>query len=874
MKNMPKASWILLILMLSFSSTFSQDQCKAVGWATQNGGTTGGGSATPVTVSTLADLQMQAKASGAKVIYVSGTMGAGVSTRVSVAANKTIIGLPGAKLFGGFDVKANNIIIRNMIVQGPGAVDVDGVDCITIEGASNIWIDHCELYDGQDGNMDITNEANYVSVTWCKFYYTSASKNHQFCDLIGSSDSKTSDRGKLKITFMYNWWAQGCKERMPRVRFGQVHVVNNYFGCTGNNHCVRAGLEADLLVESNYFDNVKLPIDLYENNFTAVTSRNNTFVNTSGNTAGSGTAFTPPYTLSIAPSANVKSLVTAACGAGATMSSPTACACGTTTPPPSKFTLTTTVTPSGAGSVANSPTGSSFDSATMVTLTATVNSGYQFIGWSGGASGTSTSTTVTMNSNKAVTANFRAIPKYNVTTTVAPSGGGTVAVTPSATTYDSGTVITVKATPASGYSFTNWNGDASGTVTSVSVTVNSNKNITANFQVVQVTAYTLTTSSNPAVGGTISKNPNAASYNSGTSVALTVTPASGYMFTGWSGDASGTSTSVNVIMTANKTVTANFRAIPKYTITTSVLPAGGGTVSLSPSAATYDSGTVVTATAIPASGYSFVNWSGDASGTAAATTITANGNKNITANFQVVQSGGSSTIRIEQSATPSTGLCSYDGIISSNSGANDSKVINLTNSSGKGITWRVNVPSNGTYTLVWRYTNSGSGNATTAKFLVNGATINSAISFPKTNGSTTFSTVTATVSFSAGINVIRLETTVSSAFADIDWLEITGDSPTPGNCLASRPTIDESNAAVFPNPAKDNVTIHYNMISSNKVSIKIFDSFGRLVEDLGSKSVTAGDQQLQYNVAGKAPGVYNIVLTGSAETKILKLVVN
>ena len=138
----------------------AQDLCSVVGWATQNGGTTGWGTAAPITVSTITDLQTQAKATGSKVIYVSGVLGAGVSTRVAVAANKTIIGLPGAKLIGGFDVKANNVIIRNMIVQGPGAVDVNGVDCITIDKASNVWIDHCTIYDGQDGNMDITNGAN------------------------------------------------------------------------------------------------------------------------------------------------------------------------------------------------------------------------------------------------------------------------------------------------------------------------------------------------------------------------------------------------------------------------------------------------------------------------------------------------------------------------------------------------------------------------------------------------------------------------------------------------------------------------------------------------------------------------------------------
>ncbi|RYY83519.1 MAG: hypothetical protein EOO15_21215, partial [Chitinophagaceae bacterium] len=400
MTTTPFRVLLLAGALLLGTASYSQN-CTLSGWATQNGGTTGGGSATPITVSTLADLQAQAGGSGAKVIYVSGSIGSGVGTRVVVTANKTIIGMPGAQLYGGFDVKnTSNVIIRNMKVRGPGAVDVDGVDCITIQTATNVWIDHCEIWDGQDGNLDISNDANYVTVSWTKFLYTSASSNHQFCNLIGSSDTRTSDRGKLKVTFVNNWWGPGCKERMPRVRFGQVHVVNNYFGSAGNSHCVRAGVEANLLVEGNYFENVAKPVDLFENNFTAVTVRNNTFVNVTGNTLGSGTAFTPPYALTVQPSAGIKALVTDAVnGAGATMSSPTACGGGGTV---TTYTLTTTATPSAGGSISRSPDAASYTAGSSVTLTATAAAGYTFTGWSGDASGTSASVSITMDANKNV----------------------------------------------------------------------------------------------------------------------------------------------------------------------------------------------------------------------------------------------------------------------------------------------------------------------------------------------------------------------------------------------------------------------------------------------------------------------------------------
>lgn len=613
-------------MILSQYQVSSQDLCTPIGWATLNGGTTGGGAANPITVSTLSDLQTQANSTGAKVIYVSGVMGAGVSTRVPVAANKTIIGLPGATLIGGFDVKNNNVIIRNMKIQGPGSVDVNGVDCIAIDGANNVWIDHCDIYDGQDGNMDITNGANYVAVTWCKFYYTAASSNHQFCNLLGNSDSKITDRGKLKITMMYNWWTTGCVERMPRVRFGQVHIVNNYFNSKQASYCVRAGIEADILVESNYFDSVSTPIDLYQNNFTAVTERNNIFNVTSGNKLGSGSSFTPPYSLIITPATNIKSIVSnPVCGAGATMQNPTTCSC---------------------------------------------NSG---------------PTTY-----------------YTLTTTTNPLAGGT---TTGAGTYISDAYATLTATASTGYNFSGWTGDTTSSNPTISVYVNRNKNITANFSATLNSTVTITTSTNPSTGGSVS---------------------------------------------------------------------GGGT---------YNIGNTITLTATPNSGYYFLNWTGDTSATGSSLTFTANSNKTITANFQLTPNTNSNLIRIEDTATSINGLCSYDGVISSNSGASNARVINLTNSIGKIITWKINIPSDGPYTLNWRYVNSSASNSYAMKLSIDSTVINSNLAFPKTSSSTTFSNTIIPVFMYAGIHSIKLESTASAATADIDWLEISGDRPTVANCI-------------------------------------------------------------------------------------------
>jgi pectate lyase len=274
------------------------------GWATQNGSTTGGANYGTVTVDNVSDLKSYAKA-GNKTIYIKPGTYAGT---VEVGSNVTLYGYPGVTITQpskGSGIKisgSKNVILRNISVQGVGAVDEDDEDCLQINHESkNIWIDHVHVYDGHDGNMDIVNQSDYITVSWSKFTYSSKSKNHQFSNLFGNSDSKTADANALKITVHHNWWGDGVKERMPRVRFGQVHVVNNLYTSSAASYCVRAGMKANIRVESNVFIGVKNPLD-YNNQSkedAKVSMINNYYEKTSGNTTGQGTAFTPPYQMSV-----------------------------------------------------------------------------------------------------------------------------------------------------------------------------------------------------------------------------------------------------------------------------------------------------------------------------------------------------------------------------------------------------------------------------------------------------------------------------------------------------------------------------------------------------------------------------------------------
>ena len=305
------------------------------GWASQNGGTTGGGTSSETTVTNYAQLKSAIENSSVKVVKVTGTIT--ISARLSLQdqTGKTIYGTSGAKIVSTNQTKdgsgiisikrCKNLIIRNLIFEGPGAYDTDGWDNAVLDDCQNVWVDHCEFRDGVDGNFDIKNKSDYITVSYTKFAYlkppkaggSGGSDDHRYSNLIGSSDGATADRGKLRITFARCWWAPGCRERMPRVRFGKVHLINNYFNSSVSNKCVSAGFEANIRVENNVFENVKKPIDLMTG-YTAVTAVGNIFTNTSGNQAGSNTAFTPPYSIITLAASAVKSDVTA--GAGATFS--------------------------------------------------------------------------------------------------------------------------------------------------------------------------------------------------------------------------------------------------------------------------------------------------------------------------------------------------------------------------------------------------------------------------------------------------------------------------------------------------------------------------------------------------------------------------
>ncbi len=289
-----------------------------MGWAAAPGAglsTTTGGAGGPVaTVDTLAELAALASDATSRIIQISGT----VKGSVNVGSNKTIIGLSGAAFQGHLELKGSvNVIVQNLRIVGYDCSDAskcqDGSDAVTITKSSHhVWFDHCAISDGSDGNLDVTHAADFITVSWTKFFYSRARPGgHQFSNLIGHRDDNPDDTGHLRVTFHHDWWADRVSERMPRVRYGQVHVFDNLFTAAGNNYCIRAGVEASVLAENNVFLDVNDPFDIAEGN---VLSRNNLFSGTSGNSNGTGKAFSPPYGYALEPVTSVEATVKAGAG--------------------------------------------------------------------------------------------------------------------------------------------------------------------------------------------------------------------------------------------------------------------------------------------------------------------------------------------------------------------------------------------------------------------------------------------------------------------------------------------------------------------------------------------------------------------------------
>lgn len=472
-----------------------------------------------------------------------------------------------------------------------------------------------------------------------------------------------------------------------------------------------------------------------------------------------------------------------------------------------QYTLSALTAPSSGGNISQTPDKSFYDENETVDLTATPATGFLFDSWSGdigGATASNPAITLTMDQNRTVTANFTPIQR-TLSTTVTPGGSGSISLSPDKATYDHGETVSLTANPGSTYEFTGWSGDIGGanpTSNPLMITMDQDRNVTANFQPkpeyvsaavtpsndtpltgnnitatialdmsdangatlgslsstlqwdpavlsysgnggflngisgsvdesnagsgqlvingshpsgiggviniieinftvigaandasvldlsfsslasftatnwlptltivdssITVSGRSLNTTAAPVDGGNVTRSPEKSFYDNGESVTLTASPASGYLFVNWSGEIGGADASastIDVAMSQDRTITANFAPIQR-TLSSNVSPIGTGNISASPNKVTYDHGESVSVTANAAAGFQFSHWSGDIGGAnASATTIflTMDQDRSITANFidgpteityEGTTTGGSSDQFFVETATP------------------------------------------------------------------------------------------------------------------------------------------------------------------------------------------------------------------------------
>ena len=291
-----------LALALALAGGVSERQhAPADGWAAQQGGTRGGALAAPGHVYTVRDRAQLLAAlrapAPARIVRVAANidMAAGhpfsdsadqaLRGAVPIPSNTTLLGVtPGAGFVNASLVVSgvSQVIVRNLTLRNPCDLAPvwdphDGAkgnwnarhDAIKVTNSRHVWIDHNSFTDAphtddtlplengmpkqcHDGALDITDGADFVSVTYNRFAL------HEKNTLVGGSDRAVGDRDRLRVTFKANLY-EHVSERAPRVRYGQVHLLNNYHvgdrahPVYAHGYSVGVGTEARIISHANAY---------------------------------------------------------------------------------------------------------------------------------------------------------------------------------------------------------------------------------------------------------------------------------------------------------------------------------------------------------------------------------------------------------------------------------------------------------------------------------------------------------------------------------------------------------------------------------------------------------------------------------------------
>jgi len=305
----------------------------------------------------------------------------------------------------------------------------------------------------------------------------------------------------------------------------------------------------------------------------------------------------------------------------------------------------------GNGDIDPAPGRHFYPTGSVVPLTATPGAGWVFTYWDGDLIGSDNPTTITMNTDKTVTAFFRPLGSYLLNIQVqypagVTTGVGTTSPSPGIYTYTEGEVVPIEAIVPTEYAdewaFHMWLGDVQDDgddrPETAQVVMNTNKTVIAVFGHI---LKSLTMETTPATGGGVIEFSEPvyqdysgdgwprAWYYPDTEVQLFARPQVGWMFDRWEQDLTGSNNPATLLMSSDKTVRAVF--VSSYQLTINVQ--GTGTTEPPPGTYPYGEGTEVSVKAIPGQGWRFDKWTGDVSGSTNPTTVEMTSDKSVTAVF-------------------------------------------------------------------------------------------------------------------------------------------------------------------------------------------------------------------------------------------------
>ena len=374
------------------------------------------------------------------------------------------------------------------------------------------------------------------------------------------------------------------------------------------------------------------------------------------------------------------------------------------------YTVSVTKTGNGTGVITTTPGSidcgatcdTSFDYNTIVTLTATADTGSVFTGWTGDCAVDGLSCTTTVTGTRDVTATFTLIT-YTFSVTKTGNGSGVITSTPGgvdcgitcSAIYDYNTPVTLTAAADIGSFFAGWEGDCAADGLSCTTIMTGTRNVTATFTLI---TYTVSVTKTGNGSGSITTDPSgidcgatcSGSFNYTSTVTLTATADTGSTFMGWEGDCVGT-VPCTITIDAAKDVTATFSLVT-YTLTVRKTGDGTGTVTSDPAGidcgltctVAYDYGTVVTLTQQPITGSAFASWQGDCTGSGTCQ-VTVLGNQSVTATFNLI----TTNLGVSQNVTRSISAITFTVVVTNGgpAGANGTIVSDTVTSQIENPQW-------------------------------------------------------------------------------------------------------------------------------------------------------------------------------------------